>query len=334
MKLQRTNKLPIVAICLLAVVYSVSSQCCDFSTTACSWSGAWLTSPVSSPYTTPYPYFWSTALSTNFKFVQNQPATEISDTLFYVSAGTVISFDYFFDSAYYSTENKLEFFFENAATGFTVLIAAVVNPNPSWNIGYSVACDNTNSFCCGVGDVPCQGRIRVTSSIDVLYPDALFAFDRIGTCGVIPPTTPSPSICCNFDSYDCTTSSSWTWSAVSNPAILPPPTGGYYIWTEKGGTQALFPTVTVPNTGYSFSFYYYIQSAAADITVTFFPTGYSPVSLGTLSYSTSKWLYATLPCNQCCDGISACTGQLAISTAQIGGIVVAVDNVLLNNACF
>ncbi|GAB6023633.1 hypothetical protein CHUAL_008400 [Chamberlinius hualienensis] len=335
MKLQRSNKLLSVAICLLAVVYSASSQPCCYTATDCSWTGIWLSYPVYTPILTDYPYFLSTAPSSYFKFIQDQSGTEVSETIFLISEpDTVISFDYFLDSPYTSSNNFLEVYFENVNTGFKTLIDARLTPNPTWNRGYTITCDSTVSFCCGAKDLPCNGRISVSANIDASYRQALFAFDRIGVCGVTPITN-----CCNFDVDNCATSTNWIWSANATPIPpipYPPPSGGGYIWTQTGGAQALFPLVNVPNIGAYFSFYYYIESSAADIQVAFYPTGGSPVIVTILSYTTSyTWLYTgSLACNNCCGGPGSCDGRLGITAVETGGTIVAVDEVLFNGGCF
>ncbi|GAB6023550.1 hypothetical protein CHUAL_008322 [Chamberlinius hualienensis] len=186
MKLQRSNKLLSAVFCLLAVVYSVSSQCCELSTAQCSWTGEWLNYPAISPVTLEYPHFWPTARSTDFMFIQDLPGIEVSETTFHVaSQETVISFDYFFESPKALGINKLEVHFENAVTGLAVKLAELNVPNPGWNYDHTVVCDSSVDFCCGIGAVPCDGRIRVTSTVDVKEPQSLFAFDRIGTCKLL-----------------------------------------------------------------------------------------------------------------------------------------------------
>ncbi|GAB6023551.1 hypothetical protein CHUAL_008323 [Chamberlinius hualienensis] len=182
MKLQRSNKLLSGAICLLAVVYSASSQCCDFSLAACSWSGIWLTSPDYTPNTVSYPGFWSTVPDDHFKFIQDQSASETSDATFHISSpGTVISFDFFFDSPYTSSGSYLEFYFKPAG-GTPIFIYGTATPYPNWQF-QRITCDSSNKYCCGsLADVPCDGYITVTSTVGTVDRDALFAFDHIGIC--------------------------------------------------------------------------------------------------------------------------------------------------------
>ncbi|GAB6023632.1 hypothetical protein CHUAL_008399 [Chamberlinius hualienensis] len=331
MKFQRSNKLLSVAICLLAVVYSASSQCCDFYTTPCSWTGSWLNSPAYTPNTADYGSFWMTARSSYFKFIQDQSGTEVSDTTFFISGpGAEITINYFFDSPYTSSDNYFEVYFENVNTGFKTLVDARLTLSPNWRYGYTITCDSTVSFCCGAKDWPCVGRISVSANIDASYRKALFAFDSVGTpCSVSPPTT-----CCGFDTYtgNCAYTN-WIWSTTLLPPILLPLSTGY-IWTQIDGAEALFPTVTVRKNTDTFSFYYYIDSSAAEIQVAFYPAGGSPVPLTNLIRFSSTWMPISIDCSICCGGLSTCTGQLVLTAVETVSTVVAVDEVLFNGGCF
>ncbi|GAB6023553.1 hypothetical protein CHUAL_008325 [Chamberlinius hualienensis] len=289
-------------------LFPASSQCC-YTTADCSWTGIWLSYPDYTPTTADYPNFWKTSRSTTFKFIQDQSATEVSDTIFLISEpDTVIN------------------------TGFTVLIATILTPSANWQYDYFVTCDSSVSYCCGAVDVPCEGKIRLTSNIDASYLQGLFAFDHIGECG-FSPTLTQGTVCCSFDTFNCASSSSdWYWSATI-PSPIPSP-GSTYLWTDIAEGVALFPIVSVEIIGTTFSLNYYIDSPAANIKVDFYPIGVLPVQLGTLSYTAGNWNTTTFNCVLCCDLALSCNGQLGITSEQGGGVIVAVDTVLMNSDCF
>ncbi|GAB6032862.1 hypothetical protein CHUAL_012060 [Chamberlinius hualienensis] len=332
------------SICLLAVVYSASSQCCDFSTTSCSWTGDWKTSPDYVPSTGNYPGFWSSARSIDFKFIEDSSSSELSDSTFHISSKEdIISFDYFFDSPYATASNKLEFYFENVQTGLRILIAGINTPNSNWSFGYSFVCDSSNDYCCGgVGDLPCDGRIIVTSTLDPLYHLALFAFDNIGICISGTPkeveAAPSVGTCCDFDTVNCIDplySFDWEWS-VSIPAPIPSP-GSTFLWSTSNGAEAVFPSVTIANPLTEFSLNYYIGNLYDHILVDLvFSSTLTTVHLGYLSFSSGSWDTYTFPCSNCCDPLyPTCDAKLVVrAIISAVGNYVAIDTVVVNGGCF
>ncbi|GAB6023542.1 hypothetical protein CHUAL_008314 [Chamberlinius hualienensis] len=188
------------AVCLLAVISTVSSQCCDFDSAFCSFDGTWLSTSNKQPNLLSYPNFASTEPSSNYIFLQNSAGTQASNTQFHISAAAeVISFDYFFDSPTKDPYNELQVYFEKNDGSFAVMLAYVQVQSGSWG-SISIRCDNTNAYCCGGYDfLPCDGILKVTGLANPTNPEALFAISNIGLCGenpttTIPPTTTTTTI--------------------------------------------------------------------------------------------------------------------------------------------
>ncbi|GAB6032865.1 hypothetical protein CHUAL_012063 [Chamberlinius hualienensis] len=311
MKLQPSNNLLFVAIYLLAVVYSASSQCCDFSTTSCSYTGGWDSSPDSAPATAGYYLgFWLTAPSIDFKFVQDRSATETSDATYHISSqGVVISFDYYFYAEDVTGLNKLEVFFENEAIG----ISSVVDP-PKYKSLYAF---DRIGLCVG-SETPKEVEAEIPKEVE-------------------EEVLPGIGICCNFDISNCadpTSSYGWYWSQSNLPptSSVPSPTGDYY-WTQFDAQAAIFPPISITASVNDFSFNYYIQYHDAQLQV-IFDSSSGPRVLGILTYYTGSWQTFTISASDyvLCNSDPTCTGRLVIQSnipPGVGGVV-AIDTVIIN----
>ncbi|GAB6023547.1 hypothetical protein CHUAL_008319 [Chamberlinius hualienensis] len=318
----------LITLCLLSVISTVSPQCCN-DDTPCSWSGNWHNYPSESPETSEYPNFWNSATSSSFYFIQNVGGTETSVDSFYINIpGQVLTFDYFFDSPFVDKSNYLKVYFQNVATGDSTLISTVNTTYPVWVQNHVIVCDASVNYCCGVGSVPCNGKISVSSTINPTREFALFAFSNIGTCNAAP-TVPT-IVCCDFDVYNCAVGfTGWTWG--TNPAVAY--SSGQYLWTDMTGVQATFPIIDTVLADTVVQLSYYITGSLTEANVWFYSSMMPAKKIGNLFETPSIWNVFTVTGVDICEGLSSCTGQIAIETIGTNNGLVAIDNVVVDGKC-
>ncbi|GAB6023549.1 hypothetical protein CHUAL_008321 [Chamberlinius hualienensis] len=151
-----------------------------------------------------------------------------------------------------------------------------------------------------------------------------------------PKAAPSGSVCCTFETYDCvSTNTAWTLSATLSPPIPPPLPGNNFLWTETAGATAYFPIISVNVPSSAFTLKFYIDSPPAELLISFYRVSDGKsVLLGNLNYGPGVWNSVLIPCANCCDSIGNCFGQLKIEARELGGTIVAIDDVYIDGNCF
>ncbi|GAB6023545.1 hypothetical protein CHUAL_008317 [Chamberlinius hualienensis] len=143
------------------------------------------------------------------------------------------------------------------------------------------------------------------------------------------------SACCDFESSDCSpTSSNWLWSKQYDPTSYVPKISGEYLWSDQNGAQVTFFKAygVTPSTNIYFT--YYVSSVTAEIQVYFITDDKPPKLLKTLNFTNSGWEQYFAICNDCCQGSLSCDGQISVITVGSDSFATAIDNVEIADHCY
>ncbi|GAB6021587.1 hypothetical protein CHUAL_004178 [Chamberlinius hualienensis] len=325
--------LPIAVLLALLSVLSKSdglstTTCCDFSSSStCAYSTTGWRSTLSGAYpiTTTYPGFLEPP---DYLWLQDDSG-EIDLTGFYINdENTLVNFMYFYDTPTPGLGSYFHvFFIPTVGTTSPVLLYETTLPVDQW-LNASIPCNAAHDYCCGSRySFPCYGTIQVIASLSEYPTTGLFGFDNLCIIESIP-------YCCDFVSStacgyanDPSNTYDWSWSALSPPYSIPPPTSGYYYYFQLNTAIIPVPTdsafisdIFSIESRYDFEIEFYVDmaggtSVGSGLRVYFVEaTTQVRTELAFLQFPIQIWSTAVVSCsaptNACCLGKSSCSGRL------------------------